>query len=159
MDVHRHEIAPELFKLRNLRKDLEDAKDAFRQAVKDTDSKSYIYVFCEQLATLFAKLSNIRMSHVIYGFQHPHRQWEGILALDIWYNLLYREIDAKYPFDEAIFNRNPMTVDGNDYSWDESLFKKIVENAKGIRDRRKECVTPRGVLKKIYTIVNSTLPR
>jgi hypothetical protein len=44
-----------------------------------------VYEFCENLAEIFAKLSNIRMSHVFYGLKHPHRQWEGILALDIWY--------------------------------------------------------------------------
>lgn len=60
------------------------------------------------MADLFAKLSNIRMSHEIYGFKHPHTQWEGILALDVWYNLLYREIDAKYPFDDRHLNLNPM---------------------------------------------------
>lgn len=70
--------------------------------------KVYIYTLCEHLAELFAKLSNIRMSHEIYGFKHPHCRWEGILALDVWYNLLYREIDAKYPFDERHLNLNPM---------------------------------------------------
>lgn len=70
--------------------------------------KVYIYTLCEHLAELFAKLSNIRMSHEIYGFKHPHCQWEGILALDVWYNLLYREIDAKYPFDDRYLNMNPM---------------------------------------------------
>ena len=49
------------------------------------------------------------MSHEIYGFKHPHAQWEGILALDIWYNLLYREIDAKYPFDDKFMDMNPMS--------------------------------------------------
>ena len=57
---------------------------------------------------MFAKLSNIRMCHVAYGFNHPHRQWEGILALDIWYQMLYKEIDAQYAFDESKFDMNPM---------------------------------------------------
>ena len=57
---------------------------------------------------MFAKLSNIRMSHEIYGFKHPHTEWEGILALDIWYQMLYREIDAKYSFDDRYMNMNPM---------------------------------------------------
>lgn len=101
-------MSSNLYELRNLKKDLEDAKIAFREAVRSQDSKTYIYTLCEHLATLFAKLSNIRMSHEIYGFKHPHEQWEGILALDIWYNLLYREIDAKYPFDDRFMNMNPM---------------------------------------------------
>ena len=48
------------------------------------------------------------MSHEIYGFKHPHSEWEGILALDIWYQMLYNEIDAKYPFNEEYFDMNPM---------------------------------------------------
>ena len=30
------------------------------------------------------------------------------MALDVWYNLLYKEIDAKYPFDDNLMNMNPM---------------------------------------------------
>lgn len=48
------------------------------------------------------------MSHEMYGLKHPHQQWEGILALDIWYNLLYKEIDAKYPFEDKYMGLNPM---------------------------------------------------
>jgi hypothetical protein len=81
----------------------------YRFYSKEFDTqKVYIYTLCEHLAELFAKLSNIRMSHEIYGFKHPHCQWEGILALDIFYNLLYKEIDAKYPFNERYFEMNPM---------------------------------------------------
>lgn len=108
VDKYRHTLSSNLYELRNLKKDLEDAKVAFREAATQQDRKIYIYTLCEHLATLFAKLSNIRMSHEIYGFKHPHAQWEGILALDIFYNLLYREIDAKYPFDDRFMNMNPM---------------------------------------------------
>jgi hypothetical protein len=112
-------LSSKLYELGNLKKDLEDAKVAFRNAIsyienEQTNKKEsylhqvYIYTLCEHLAELFAKLSNIRMSHEIYGFKHPHCRWEGILALDVWYNLLYREIDAKYPFDERHLNLNPM---------------------------------------------------
>lgn len=112
-------LSSKLYELGNLKKDLEDAKVAFRNAIsyienEQTNKKEsylhqvYIYTLCEHLAELFAKLSNIRMSHEIYGFKHPHCRWEGILALDVWYNLLYREIDAKYPFDERHMNLNPM---------------------------------------------------
>lgn len=95
-DTNRHPISQSLFKLRNLQKDIYDAKIAFRDAIDrdnptaKTDAKTYIYTFCEHLAELFAKLSNIRMSYVVYGFKPPHREWEGILALDIWYQMLYR---------------------------------------------------------------------
>jgi hypothetical protein len=84
-----------MFTLRNLEQDIYDAKIRFRDAIDrdnqdaETDAKVYIYTFCEHLASLFAKLSNIRMSHEIYGFKHPHAEWEGILALDIWYQMLY----------------------------------------------------------------------
>ena len=117
VDKFRHTLSSNLYELRNLKKDLEDAKVAFRNAITyivDEETKErksyqvYIYTLCEHLAELFAKLSNIRMSHEIYGLKHPHYKWEGILALDIWYNLLYREIDAKYPFDEMHMNLNPM---------------------------------------------------
>lgn len=69
----------------------------------------YIETFCQHLAALFAKLSNIRMSYEVYGFKHPHQEWEGVLALDIWYQALYNEIDGKYPFNESFIDRNPMT--------------------------------------------------
>ena len=109
-DDHRRKLSCSLYSLRNLEKDLYDAKMAFRRSIeKETDSKVYIHTFCEHLATLFAKLSNIRMCHEIYGFKHPHHEWEGILALDIWYQMLYKEIDEKYPFDETKLNMNPMT--------------------------------------------------
>jgi hypothetical protein len=101
----------------------------------------YIYTFCQHLAKLFAKLSNIRMSHEIYGFKHPHVQWEGILALDIWYQMLYNEIDGAYPFDEGLLNMNPMarkkikTSGGNKYvEYDESVTnasKKLYQNNLG----------------------------
>ena len=90
-DTNHNTLSSNLYKLGNLEKDLDDAKVAFRDAVDrnlehaETDAKVYIYTFCEHLATLFAKLSNIRMSHIFYGFKHPHSEWEGILALDIWY--------------------------------------------------------------------------
>ena len=90
VDKNRHILTSNLYELGNLKKDLEDAKDRFRNVVVEQDDKTYIYTFCEHLASLFAKLSNIRMSHEVYGFKHPHAQWEGILALDIWYQLLYR---------------------------------------------------------------------
>lgn len=108
VDKNHHKLSSKLYELGNLKKDLEDAKVAFRKAVADQDKKTYIYTLCEHLADLFAKLSNIRMSHEIYGFKHPHHQWEGILALDFFYNLLYKEIDAKYPFDDRYMNMNPM---------------------------------------------------
>lgn len=112
VDKNRNKhMSSNLYTLMNLKKDLEDAKVAFRNAISLGDGLNkqvYIYTLCEHLASLFAKLSNVRMSHGIYGLKHPHAQWEGILALDVWYNLLYREIDAKYPFDENCLNRNPM---------------------------------------------------
>ena len=117
VDKFRHTLSSNLYELRNLKKDLEDAKVAFRNAITyiaDEETKErksyqvYIYTLCEHLAELFAKLSNIRMSHEMYGLKHPHCEWEGILALDVWYNLLCREIDAKYPFDERHMNLNPM---------------------------------------------------
>ena len=114
IDKNRHKMSSKLYELGNLKKDLEDAKVAFRNAITYIDGQEqktyqvYIYTLCEHLAELFAKLSNIRMSHEIYGFKHPHCQWEGILALDVWYNLLYREIDAKYPFNDNYLNMNPM---------------------------------------------------
>lgn len=84
-DVHRHTLSSNLYELRNLDNDLYNAKVEFREAIESQDAKVYIYTFCEHLATLFAKLSNIRMCHEIYGFKHPHTEWEGMLALDIWY--------------------------------------------------------------------------
>lgn len=115
IDKYRHTLSSNLYELMNLKKDLEDAKVAFRDAITYQDGEAektyqvYIYTLCEHLASLFAKLSNIRMSHEIYGFNHPHYQWEGILALDIWYNLLYKQIDAKYPFDDKFMDMNPMS--------------------------------------------------
>ena len=108
-DRNRHPVTSTLFELGNLKRDLEEAKTSFRAAVAATDGKTGIYTFCEHLATLFAKLSNIRMSHVIYGFKHPHHEWEGVLALDIWYQMLHRAVDMRYPFDEGFMSMNPMT--------------------------------------------------
>lgn len=93
-------MSSSLYELKNLDNDLYTAKVKFREAIAETDSKAYIYIFCEHLAELFAKLSNIRMSHEIYGFKYPHSEWEGMLALDIWYQMLYKEIDAQYPFKD-----------------------------------------------------------
>ena len=131
VDIHRHGQSSTMFELRNLEKDIHDAKTSFRNAIALTDSKSYIYVFCEHIAKLFAKLSNIRMCHEIYGFKHPHHRWEGILALDIWYNLLYKSIDAKYPFDVKYFNMNPMSRKQvfTDESGREYVESDDVENA------------------------------
>jgi hypothetical protein len=108
VDDNRRRLTTNLYQLRNLEEDIYNAKIAFREAIESQDEKVYIYTFCEHLATLFAKLSNIRMCHEIYGFKHPHHKWEGILALDIWYNLLYRNIDDKYPFVDSCMNMNPM---------------------------------------------------
>lgn len=114
IDKHHHKLSSKLYELGNLKKDLEDAKVAFRNAITYLEKgeqktyQVYIYTLCEHLAELFAKLSNIRMSHEFYGLKHPHCRWEGMLALDVWYNLLYREIDAKYPFDDRCLNLNPM---------------------------------------------------
>ena len=117
-DEYRGKMTSTLFELGNLEKDVYDAKIGFRESIRkirredvvqNTDAKVYIETFCQHLATLFAKLSNIRMSHVVYGFKHPHAQWEGILALDIWYQMLYRSIDKSYPFDFTCVNQNPMS--------------------------------------------------
>ena len=106
-----------MYRLGNLEKDLEDAKIAFRKAItyidyeddnKEKGRSIYIYTFCTHLATLFAKLSNIRMCHEFYGFKAPHHEWEGILALDIWYQMLYLNIDKAYPFNDSYLNMNPM---------------------------------------------------
>ena len=116
VDTYRHTLSKNMFSLRNLAKDLDDAKTKFREAITYIDSQDkektkqvFIYTLCEHIANLFAKLSNIRMSYIFYGFDHPHSEWEGILALDIWYNNLYKEIDAQYPFDEKYFNMSPMS--------------------------------------------------
>lgn len=150
VDKNRHTLTSKLYELGNLKKDLEDAKDRFRNIVLEQDEKAYIYTFCEHLASLFAKLSNIRMCHEVYGFKHPHTQWEGILALDIWYQLLYRQIDAQYPFDDRYMNMNPHKQ--ND-EWDSELWQTYKDNSNLIRDRRRENTTPRGVLKKICRLV------
>lgn len=107
-DKNRRPVTSKMLSLRNLAKDLNDARVEFGNAICRTDEKTYIHVFCEHLATLFAKLSNVRMSHEFYGFKAPHHEWEGILALDIWYNALYKLIDAQYPFDDNYLNMNPM---------------------------------------------------
>ena len=173
VDTHRHTLSSNLFTLRNLEKDIYDAKMGFRKSIADeTDAKVYIYTFCEHIAKLFAKLSNIRMCHEIYGFKHPHHEWEGILALDIWYQALYKEIDEQYPFDDKLMNMNPMTRKenaadlGDDWTedpydsgyvcnWNSRLFDAYNVNANLIASTRKECVTPRGVLGKIYAIVQN----
>ena len=159
MDGNRHPISTNLFKLRNLQKDIEDVKESFRKSVsEETDAKAYIYTFCEHIAELFAKMSNIRMSYVVYGFKQPHTEWEGILALDIWYQMLYREIDAQYPFNDEYLDMNPMSVRKEDdgtisYDWDNDLWNKLKQNAEFIHDHRSDYVTPRGVLGKIHGIV------
>lgn len=63
---------------------------------------------CEHLLSLFARLSNIRMCYEVYGLKSPHSEWEGILALDVWYQLLYKNIDCGYAFKEDYIDRNPM---------------------------------------------------
>ena len=133
------------------------------------------------------------MSYVVYGFNPPHRQWEGILALDIWYQMLYHAIDEKYPFNYDYIDRNPMqklkveddggrkyveyfgrrvykdalppTIVWNDsengvdadenhaYIWDKGVWDALSGSALDIRENRSDCVTPRGVLRKIYGIV------
>lgn len=112
-DANRRDLTSNLYELRNLDEDVYNAKIAFRTAINLQDKKTYIYTLCEHLMTLFAKLSNIRMSHIIYGFKTPHAQWEGMLALDIWYQMLYRELDGKYlnsdMFNEDYLNVNPMS--------------------------------------------------
>lgn len=109
VDCNRRNMTSNLYELRNLEKDLYDAKIAFRNAITQQDKKVYIYTLCEHLITLFAKLSNIRMCHEFYGLNSPHSQWDGIIALDIWYNMLYKEIDCGYAFDESYFDVNPMS--------------------------------------------------
>ena len=58
-----------------------------------------------------------------------------MLALDIFYNLLYKEIDAKYPFDDKYMNMNPMSrisvnMDGNRqfvyYGGERRIYKDAV---------------------------------
>ena len=118
-----------------MEKDIEDERTAFRNSIEnETDSKVYIHTFCEHLANLFAKLSNIRMCHEIYGFKHPHHEWEGILALDIWYQMLYKAIDEKYPFDETKLGMNPMfrkkvlkDADGSEYVMMDGKKKHIAD--------------------------------
>ncbi len=158
MDENRHPISTNLYRLRNLQKDIEDVKDSFRRTIsEETDAKAYIYTFCEHIAELFAKMSNIRMSYVVYGFKQPHTEWEGILALDIWYQFLYRAIDEQYPFNDEYLDMNPMSVtkdeNGTSYIWDDDLWDELKRNAKSIHDQRSDYVTPRGVLGKIHDIV------
>lgn len=114
-------MASVLHKLGDLEKDLHDVKVSFRNDIvgHDTESggslqrnaKDSIYVLCDHLFKLFATLSNVRMCHEIYGLKSPHSKWEGILALDIWYNFLYKGIDAQYLnlFNEKYINANPMS--------------------------------------------------
>ena len=161
-DANRRAITSTMYELGNLEQDLQDSKMAFREALKHVDGgykQVYLYTFCEHIATLFAKLSNIRMCHEIYGFKPPHHEWEGILALDIWYNLLYKNIDAEYPFDETKLNMNPMKVENGEYIWDNALWEDFKYTASKIASRRRDCVTPRGVLGKIHAIVNQTLQK
>ena len=49
------------------------------------------------------------MCHEFYGLKSPHCEWDGMLALDIWYNMLYKEIDCGYSFDESYFDVTPMS--------------------------------------------------
>lgn len=166
-DTNRHALSRNLFKLGNLDKDIYDAKMSFRDSIETRDQKTYIHTFCEHLFTLFAKLSNVRMSHVIYGFKSPHTYWEGILALDIWYQMLWKNIDEKYPFDDKLLNKNPMTFDENgnieDFDgkvmWDSGLYNDIQRHAESINNDRKDYTTPRGVLKEIYHIVDDGIDK
>ena len=196
-DKNRQKITTNLYRLRNLQKDIEGVKDSFRKSVNEkTDAKVYIYTFCEHIAELFAKMSNIRMSYIVYGFKQPHEEWEGILALDIWYQMLYHAIDEKYPFNYDYLDKNPMQklkvhvdsrgnkyvdyfgqsvyrngASGNNliwydsengtttsgeyaYIWDFGIWDAVSGAAKEIRENRSDYVTPRGVLKKMYSIVN-----
>ena len=41
------------------------------------------------------------------------------------------------------------------YIWDSGLWNAYNRNCKDIRDNRSDCVTPRGVLSRIYRIVAS----
>ena len=113
-DANRRKMTSCMYKMGNLEKDLYDAKIAFRDAITYVDDdgeqtrKVYMQVFAEHLATLFAKLSNIRMCHEFYGFKAPHHAWEGILALDTWYQMLYKAVDCSYPFNDSHLNMNPM---------------------------------------------------
>ena len=204
IDRNRQKMTSTLFELGNLDKDIYDAKIGFRDSIRriqrqdviqNTDGKVYIETFCQHLATLFAKLSNIRMCHEVYGFKYPHEQWEGILALDIWYQMLYRAIDRQYPFDESNIGKNPMSrykvqtktdgdyiecegkqikiggkfpngsglqwattepdEDGYVLVWSNKLYGGFNEVSEEISSRRTSCVTPRGVLCKIYQLVNN----
>lgn len=108
VDRHHGRLTENLFQLGNLEKDLEEAKLGFRQAVRDTDSRDHIHVLCSHLMGLFARLTNIRLCHEVYGTREAHSRWEGILALDIWYQLLYRAVDQRYPFDPSLSGVSPM---------------------------------------------------
>ena len=46
VDKNRHILTSKLYSLGNLKKDLEDAKDRFRDVVVEQDDKTYIYTFC-----------------------------------------------------------------------------------------------------------------
>lgn len=48
----------------------------------------------------------------------------------------------------------------SDYAflWDDGLWQAYDANSKEIASTREECVSPRGVLKKIHDIVDSALP-
>ena len=149
------------------------------------------------------------MSYEVYGLKNPHHEWEGILALDIWYQFLYKNIDAQYPFDDKKFNLNPMSryrvkvEGGREYIdvegqkvyvdvanprlpdrrewaekdssnkpvrdehgyvlvWNNDLWTTYNTTSGNIYSRRRECVTPREVLKKIYNIIyvqaSATIP-
>lgn len=198
VDVNRRDISSNLYRLGNLQKDIDDIRISYRDALHfatvdkeghpiDKGYQVYIHTFCDHLMRLFAKLSNVRMSHEFYGFKTPHKQYEGILALDIWYQLLYMNIDAPYVtsqmFNEEYLDRNPMVKlpvhngvvtylgqdidvsnpnvftegveDGFALYWDENLWNEFNTSAHNINDRRNEYVLPRGVLEKIYDIVNN----
>jgi len=48
--------------------------------------------------------------------------------------------------------------DGHALIWDDALWESYKRNAKSIRNQRSECVTPRGVLKKMYCMVYGNFP-
>lgn len=48
--------------------------------------------------------------------------------------------------------------DGHTLIWDDDLWEKYRRNSHDIKEQRAECVTPRGVLKKMYYMVYGTMP-
>ena len=109
---------------------------------------------------MFAKLSNIRLCKSEYGFKSPHLEWEGVLALDIWYQTLYNKIDKEY-FGEDFFNpknqyESPMKVneDGS-LEWNQTVYESLSKSARNIKSDRKNKTTPRGVLKILDSVISS----